>query len=221
MTLRRDEDIATTKGGGAESSGDPAEGETASAEPRQDEKQERQSDNTRAGNDGQQAAAGQPSRSGSAMDTSGVEQCRQVEHKRDELADEREVKRRLTAKTTATRLFEKAENPESKKLKTDELVSMMGACMGAIASKDLESSGENIAMAKPVRTLGSIRKGRKVQIHRCTERGVDERWSRTEALKTGVPIFRSRRVGDPFKEKSRYIICEYATYKAPAAFAAT
>lgn len=42
-----------------------------------------------------------------------------------EFKDEREVKRRLTSRTTVTRLLEQAENPTSKKLKTGELVVMM------------------------------------------------------------------------------------------------
>lgn len=44
--------------------------------------------------------------------------------------------------------------------------------------------------------------------------------SRTEALKTGLSTFRSSWVGGPFKEKSRCVIWECATYEDPTVFAA-
>lgn len=56
-------------------------------------------------------------------------------------------------------------------------------------------------MAKPMRTPES-RKSSKTIMDMWMERGVFERWSRTEALNTGMPIFRSRWVDGPLREKS-------------------
>lgn len=73
-------------------------------------------------------------------------------------------------------------------------------------------------MAKPMRTPEGIRESKQAEIHKRTGRNVVKRWSRTEALKMSALIFRSRWVVDPFKEKSRYATCEYATYKGPRVF---
>lgn len=137
-----------------------------------------------------------------------------------EFEDECRVKRRLTSRTTVTRLLEQAEHPESKKLKTGEIVAMIDGCTHATASEKVEKMGQNIAMAEPMRTPEGIPRSRKTEIDKRMERGFVERWSRTEALKTGVPICRSSLVGDPFSEKSRYALCQYATHKAPREFAA-
>lgn len=80
--------------------------------------------------------------------------------------------------------------------------------------------GQNIAMAKPIRTPESIRKSKKTEIDKWMERVVVERWPGTEALKTGVPTSKGTWAADPLKEKRRYFICEQLTHKDPAVFAA-
>lgn len=52
------------------------------------------------------------------------------------------------------------------------------------------------------------------------ERGVVEKWSRTESLKTWAPIFRSLWVDDPLEKKSSEVTRESVTYSGPAVFVA-
>lgn len=103
---------------------------------------------------------------------------------------------KLTTKTAVTRLLEQAGIPESEKLKTDEVVAMMGNCMGAIASEDVDNTDQHIAMAKHMRTPEGIRKS-KADTDKWADRGVVELWLRIEALKLAGA-------------KSRYDICGYA-----------
>lgn len=97
---------------------------------------------------------------------------------------------------------------------------MMDDCMGAGTGEGVEIIDGNMAMAKPMRTPKSTPKGRNAEIDKWMERGVVERWSRTEMLNTVVSVFRSWWVGDPFKETRRHLICDYATRKGPTVFAA-
>lgn len=59
----------------------------------------------------------------------------------------------------------------------------MDDCMGAVASEDIDSTEQNIAVAMPLRRPERIGKSRKVEIGKRVERDAVERWSRTEALK--------------------------------------
>ena len=59
-----------------------------------------------------------------------------------------------------------------------------------------------------------------VEINKWKERGVIERWSRAEAGASGEKIFQARCVHDPFKEKSRYVVKDFANTRDPAMFSA-
>ena len=59
-----------------------------------------------------------------------------------------------------------------------------------------------------------------VEINEWKERRVIERWSQADAMASGGKIFQARRVDDPFKEKSRYVVKEFANTRDPTVFVA-
>lgn len=85
--------------------------------------------------------------------------------------------------------------------------------MGAVASEVVESVDQNVALAKPIRTPESIQTSRKTGVDKWMERGVVERWSRTEAPMKGVPLFRRRWVDNPLKDQPPCIIGERAKHR--------
>ena len=59
-----------------------------------------------------------------------------------------------------------------------------------------------------------------VQINKWRERGVIERWSRQAAMATGGQFFNARWVDEQHKEKSRYVVKDFANTRDPTMFAA-
>ena len=60
-----------------------------------------------------------------------------------------------------------------------------------------------------------------VEINKWKAPGVIERWSRAEVVASGGKIVQARWVDDPFKEKSRCVIKDFANTRDPTVFAAT
>ena len=77
------------------------------------------------------------------------------------------------------------------------------------------------ASIRTTRSTESIRASRMVEINKWKEHGVIERWSRADAVASGGKIFQARWVDDPYKEKSRYVVKEFANTKHPKVLAAT
>ena len=86
---------------------------------------------------------------------------------------------------------------------------------------DLEQVHNFHASIRTTRSTESIQASRMVEINKWMERGVIERWNRAEAVASGGKIFQARWVDDPFKEKSRYVVKEFANTRDPTVFAAT
>ena len=58
-----------------------------------------------------------------------------------------------------------------------------------------------------------------VEINKWRERGVIERWSRQAAMATGGQLFNAPWVDDQHKEKSRYVVKDFANTRDPTMFA--
>ena len=58
------------------------------------------------------------------------------------------------------------------------------------------------------------------EINKWRERGVIERWSRQAAMATGGQLFNARWVDEQHKEKSRYVVKDFANTRDPTMFAA-
>ena len=66
----------------------------------------------------------------------------------------------------------------------------------------------------------SIHASRMVEINKWRERGVIERWSRQAAMATRGQLFNARWVDEQHKEKSRYVVKDFANTRNPTMFAA-
>ena len=76
------------------------------------------------------------------------------------------------------------------------------------------------ASIRTARSTESLHASRLVEINKWKEFGVFERWSRAEAMGSGGKIFQARGVDDPFKEKSRCVVKDFANTRDPMVFAA-
>ena len=61
----------------------------------------------------------------------------------------------------------------------------------------------------------SIHASRMVEINKWRERGVVERWSRQAAMAAGGQMFNARWVDEQRKEKSRYVVKDFANTRDP------
>ena len=84
---------------------------------------------------------------------------------------------------------------------------------------DLEQA-HNFTSIRTLRSLESIHASRLVEINKWRERGVIERWCRQAAMATGGQLFNARWVDEQHKEKSRYVVNDFANTRDPTMFAA-
>ena len=75
---------------------------------------------------------------------------------------------------------------------------------------DLEQSHNFYSSIRTLRSPESIQASRIVEINKWRERGVIERWSRQAAMATGGKLFNARWVDEQHKEKSRYVVKDFA-----------
>ena len=85
---------------------------------------------------------------------------------------------------------------------------------------ELEHAHEFYSSIRTMRSPESIHASRMVEINKWRERGVIERWSRQAAMATGGQLFNARWVDDQHKEKSRYVVKDFANTRDPTMFAA-
>ena len=85
---------------------------------------------------------------------------------------------------------------------------------------DLEQAHKFHVNIRTARTAESIQASRMVEINEWRERGIVERWSRAEAVPSSGKMFPTRWVDDQHKEKSRYVVKEFANTRDPTMFAA-
>ena len=85
---------------------------------------------------------------------------------------------------------------------------------------DLEHAHKFYSSIRTLRSPESIHASRMVEINKWRERGVVERWSRQAAMATGGQFFNARWVDEQHKEKSRYVVKDFANTRDPTMFAA-
>ena len=85
---------------------------------------------------------------------------------------------------------------------------------------DLEQAHKFYSSIRTFRSPESIHASRMVEINKWRERGVIERWSRQAAMATGGQLFNARWVDEQHKEKSRYVVKDFANTRDPTMFAA-
>ena len=85
---------------------------------------------------------------------------------------------------------------------------------------DLEQAHKFFSSIRTLRSPESIHASRMVEINKWRERGVIERWSRQAAMATGGQLFNARWVDEQHKEKSRYVVKDFANTRDPTMFAA-
>ena len=85
---------------------------------------------------------------------------------------------------------------------------------------DLEQAHKFYSSIRTLRSPESIHASRILEINRWRERGVIERWSRQAAMATGGQLFNARWVDEQHKEKSRYVVKDFANTRDPTMFAA-
>ena len=84
---------------------------------------------------------------------------------------------------------------------------------------DLEQAHNFYSSIRTLRSPESIHASRMVEINKWRERGVIERWSRQAAMATGGQFFNARWVDEQHKEKSRYVVKDFANTRDPTMFA--
>ena len=85
---------------------------------------------------------------------------------------------------------------------------------------DLEQAHKFYSSIRTLRSPESIHASRMVEINKWRERGVVERWSRQAAMATRGQLFNARWVDEQHKEKSRYVVKDFANTRDPTMFAA-
>ena len=85
---------------------------------------------------------------------------------------------------------------------------------------ELEHAHEFYSSIRTLRSPESIHASRMVEINKWRERGVIERWSRQAAMATRGQLFNARCLDDQHKEKSRYVVKDFANTRDPTMFAA-
>ena len=78
----------------------------------------------------------------------------------------------------------------------------------------------NFTQASELWSPESIHAPRMVEVNKWRERGVIERWSRQAAMATGGQLFNARWVDEQHKEKSRFVVKDFANTRDPTMFAA-
>ena len=119
----------------------------------------------------------------------------------DRRPDEETVSKRMKRETTIAAIKQKI-------LKTVE------------ERPDLEQAHNFYSSIRTLKSPESIHASRMVEINKWRERGVIERWSRQAAMATGGQFFNARWVDEQHKEKSRYVVKDFASTRDPTMFAA-
>ena len=119
----------------------------------------------------------------------------------DRRPDEETVSKRMKRETTIAAIKQKI-------LKTVE------------ERPELEHAHEFYSSIRTLRSPESIHASRMIEINKWRERGVVERWSRQAAMATGGQFFNARWVDEQHKEKSRYVVKDFASTRDPTMFAA-
>ena len=75
---------------------------------------------------------------------------------------------------------------------------------------DLEQAHKFYSSIRTMKSPEPIHASRMVEINKWRERGVVERWSRQAAMAAGGQMFNARCMDEQHKEKSRYVVKDFA-----------
>ena len=134
---------------------------------------------------------------------------------------EEQARRRLRSKQPDRRSL-KDDETVSKRLKREATIAAIKQELlkTATGRPDLEQAHQFHASIRTLRSPDSIHASRMVEINKWRERGVVERWSRQAAMEAGGQMFNARWVDEQHKEKSRYVVKDFANTRDPTMFAA-
>ena len=137
------------------------------------------------------------------------------------ISAEEQARRRLRSKQPARRSLTDDE-AVSKRLKREATIAAIKQEILKTATErpDLEQAHKFYASIRTLRSPESIHASRMVEINKWRERGVVERWSRQAAVAAGGQMFNARWVDEQHKEKSRYVVKDFANTRDPTMFAA-
>ena len=134
---------------------------------------------------------------------------------------EEQARRRLRSKQPDRRSLTDDETV-SKRMKRETTIAVIKQEILKIVEErpDLEQAHKFYSSIRTLRSPESIHASRMVEINKWRERGVIERWSRQAAMATGGQLFNARWVDEQHKEKSRYVVKDFANTRDPTMFAA-
>ena len=137
------------------------------------------------------------------------------------ISAEEQARRRLRSKQPARRSLTDDETV-SKRLKREATIAAIKQeILKTVAERpDLEHAHKFYSSIRTLRSPESIHASRMVEINKWRERGVVERWSRQAAMAAGGQMFNARWVDEQHKEKSRYVVKDFANTRDPTMFAA-
>ena len=139
----------------------------------------------------------------------------------ESISAEEQARRRLRSKQPARRSLTDDETV-SKPLKREATIAAIKQeILKTVAERpDLEHAHKFYSSIRTLRSPESSHASRMVEINKWRERGVVEGWSRQAAMATWGQIFNARWVDEQHKEKSRYVVQDFANTRDPTMFAA-
>ena len=137
------------------------------------------------------------------------------------ISAEEQARRRLRSKQPDRRSLTDDETV-SKRMKRETTIAVIKQeILKTVEERpDLEQAHKFYSSIRTLRSPESIHASRMVEINKWRERGVIERWSRQAAMATGGQLFNARWVDEQHKEKSRYVVKDFANTRDPTMFAA-
>ena len=135
------------------------------------------------------------------------------------ISAEEQARRRLRSKQPDRRPDEET---VSKRMKRETTIAVIEQKILKIVEErlDLDQAHNFYSSIRTLRSAELIHASRMVEINKWRERGVNERWSRQAAMATGGQFFNARWVDEQHKEKSRYVVKDFANTRDPTMFAA-
>ena len=137
------------------------------------------------------------------------------------ISAEEQARRRLRSKQPA-QLSSTDDETVSKRLKREVTIaaSKQEILKTDAERPDLEQAPKFYASIRTLKSPESIHAYRMVEINKWRVRGVVERWIRQAAMAAGGQMFNARWVDEQHKEKSRYVVKDFANTRDPTMFAA-
>ena len=138
------------------------------------------------------------------------------------ISAEEQAQRRLRSKQPARRSLTD-DATVSKRLKREATIVAIKQEILKTADREARfgtGTQNSTASIRTMKSPQSIHASRMVEINKWRERGVVERRSRQAAMATGGQMFNARWVDEQHKEKSRYVVKDFANTRDPTMFAA-